>query len=730
MSALIDDLLARMTWEQKLFQLQIVWRQDAATQRDLARRGIGAQFWPASAAATNELQRIAVEESELGIPLLIALDVVHGQFTIFPTPLAQAASFDPDVAMVDGAISAAEARSNGVNWTFSPMVDVTRDARWGRVVEGFGEDVLLASRMTQAKVEGYQGGRLSDPTAVASCLKHFVAYGAAEGGRDYNTTDVSQRRLRETYLETFRVGVQDGAASVMASFNSLNGTPMHANRGLLTSVLKGEWRFDGVVVGDADGVAHLVDHGVAVDEKAAIALAIEAGIDVVMGGTLLVDERGAALLSPDELSATRVDDAVRRVLTLKERLGLFENPYIDETRAVAAARPADRSASRAAAERCVVLLQNDGDVLPITGGPRVLLAGPYARSTDHLGAWVQHFATPVSQTLADALALELPDADLDVVEGSGFFDVSESQLTHAVARAAEADVVVLAVGEPSTLSGEASSRADITLPAAQAELIRAVAATGTPVVVALATGRPLVTEDWIDDVAAVLVTWHLGTEGPAAIAAALSGRASPGGRLPMTFPRSVGQLPIHYDHESTGRPARTRGVILTNPSAEFAGPNNTDDYYTSKYLDLELGPRFDFGAGRGYTTFALSELSMDAAIGMAELEAGASLEVTVNVRNTGSRTGDDVVMLFVRDEVASVTQPVKRLRGFRRVALAPGQSTTVAFALTADDLRFWSDDGMRLLEPGGFAVWVEDGASRLDAHLEVENGPAAMRAAS
>ena len=254
MSARIDDLLARMTWEQKLFQLQIVWRQDAATQHDLARRGIGAQFWPASAAATNELQRIAVEESEFGIPLLIALDVVHGQFTIFPTPLAQAASFDPDVATVDGATSAAEARSNGVNWTFSPMVDVTRDARWGRVVEGFGEDVLLASRMTQAKVEGYQGGRLSDPTAVASCLKHFVAYGAAEAGRDYNTTDLSQRRLRGTYLETFRVGIARGAASVMAAFNSLNGTPMHAHRGLLTGVLKEEWGFDGVVVGDVDGV--------------------------------------------------------------------------------------------------------------------------------------------------------------------------------------------------------------------------------------------------------------------------------------------------------------------------------------------------------------------------------------------------------------------------------------------------------------------------------------------
>lgn len=710
MSALVEELLARMSWEQKLLQLQIVWRRDAAEQHDLARRGIGAQFWPPSAAAADALQRVAVEESELGIPLLIALDVVHGQFTIFPTPLAQAASFDPEVAAADARVSAIEARGNGVNWTFSPMIDVTRDARWGRVVEGFGEDVHLGSRFASAKVSAYQGAATD---GIASCLKHFVAYGAAEAGRDYNTTDVSRRRLREVYLETFRVGVAAGAASVMASFNALNGTPMHANAELLTGVLKNEWGFDGVVVGDAEGVAQLVDHGVAADERQAIALAIEAGVDVVMGGTLLVDEDGTALLSPADLSVPRVDDAVRRVLTLKERLGLFENPHAEGAPLV----DESRSAARIAAERCIVLLRNDGDVLPLGSGRRVMLAGPYAHSTDHLGAWVQHFATPVAETLADALTREL--GTIDVVEGSGFFAASAAQLAEAAAHARDADVVVLAVGEPSTLSGEASSRADISLPAAQRELIHAVAATGTPVVVLLATGRPLVVEEWIDEVAALLVTWHLGTEGPAAIAGALSGRVNPAGRVPMTFPRAVGQLPIHYDHESTGRAPRTGGSIPAFTDAEFAGPNNTDDYYTSKYLDLPLGPRFSFGAGFGFSRFALSDLILPAAVDLDALKAGTTIDVSVRVTNTGQVDGDDVVMLFFRDPVASLSQPVARLRGFERVTLAAGENRVVEFTLNADDLSFWTDDDRRLLEQGAFDIWVDDGTSRLEARLTV-----------
>ncbi|MDP9884538.1 beta-glucosidase [Sinomonas atrocyanea] len=717
----IEDLLSRMSWEQKLGQLQIVWRKDPAEQRALVKGGLGAVFWPPSAAATNELQRIAVEETELGIPLLIALDVVHGQFTIFPTPLAQAASFDPEVARSDARASAEEARAAGVNWTFSPMVDVTRDPRWGRVVEGFGEDVFLASGLAAAKVAGYQGSGLAEETTVASCLKHFVAYGAAEAGRDYNTTDISERRLRETYLETFRVGVEQGAASVMAAFNSLNGRPMHANRRLLTGVLKEEWGFDGLVVGDADGVAQLVDHGVAADEREAIRLAIEAGVDVVMGGTLLVDAEGTPLLSPGELSQERVDDAVRRVLRLKERLGLFDRPFVDESREATAATAERRATARGAAERCIVLLKNDPgrgrERLPLPPRGRILLAGPYARSLDHLGAWVQRFATPVAAGLADALAAELPGVDWDVAEGADFFDPSEEAVAEAVERAREADLVVLAVGEPSRISGEASSRSDIALPGAQSRLIQAVAATGVPVVVVLVTGRPLVVEDWIDRVDSVLCTWHLGLEAPAAIAAALSGRVNPGGRVPMTFPRAVGQIPIYHDHERTGRPPQLDGMVLPDEQAEFAGPNNTFDYYTSKFIDLPLGPRFDFGHGLSYTTFELSDLTVSPDRLREQDDGAGTAEVSVTVRNTGTVDGDDVVLLFVTDAVASVAQPVRRLRGYRRVALPAGGSARLSFTLAVDDLCFWADGTHRITEPGEFSITVSDGASTVSHPL-------------
>lgn len=725
MSVDIERLLERMTWEQKLLQLQILWCQDAVERDALVRRGLGATFWPPTPAAVDALQHIAVEQTELGIPLLIGLDVVHGHFTIFPTPLAQAASFDPQVAVDDARVSAVEARSHGVNWTFSPMADVTRDPRWGRVVEGFGEDAHLASAFAAAKVAGYQGARLAAPDSVASCLKHFVAYGAAEAGRDYNTTDVSPRRLRETYLETFRVGVAGGAATVMAAFNALNGHPMHAHRDLLTGVLKGEWGFDGVIVGDADGVAQLVAHGVAADERAAIALAFEAGLDVVMGGTALVDADGTPLLTPADVSSERIDDAVRRVLTLKDRLGLFDNPFTDAAAAVGST-PEHRALARRAAERSAVLLTNGG-ALPLPACGRILLAGPFARSLDHLGAWVQHFATPVGETLADALDREIPDVVWDVADGAEFMAIDDDTLADIVARAAAADLAVLALGEPSLLSGEAASRADITLPAAQRRLVHALADAGVRIVVVLVTGRPLVVEDWVDRVDALLCTWHSGTEAPAAIAAVLSGSANPGGRVPMTFPRAVGQVPIHHDHERTGRPPRTDGPLagpsaasFLDPATDLTGPNNTDDHYTSKFLDLPLGPRFAFGHGLSYTSFALDDLVVSHdTVTVDELHRDG-VDVTLVVHNIGARDGDDVVMLFVTDEVASLTQPVRRLRGFRRLPLGAGGSAQVAFHLTADDLSFWADDAKRLLEPGDFTLTVDDGTSSLTTRLRLE----------
>lgn len=710
----LDALLGRMSWADKLAQLQIIWRRDERDALALARGGVGALFWPQSAGHTNALQRAAVEESRHGIPLLIGLDVIHGQFTIFPTPLAQAAGFDVDVAAADAKVSAAEARSGGVNWTFSPMVDVTRDPRWGRVVEGFGEDPFVSSSFGAAKVRAYQGTDLSADDAVAACLKHFVAYGAAEAGRDYNTTDVSWRRLRETYLAPFRTGVVAGAASVMAAFNSLNGTPMHAHRRLLTEVLTDEYGFTGVVVGDAEGVAQLVPHGVANDEADAVRLSLSAGLDVVMGGSELA--RGdSALLEPSAVDGARIDEAVLRVLRLKQALGLFENPYTDVAAERTAPTPETLEVAQRAAERCAVLLKNDDAVLPVGRSTRrILLTGPYATSTDHLGAWVQHFGAGAG-TLAQALAAELPEAAWTISRGADFLEPSDAQIAEAAAAAQENDLVILAVGEPSAISGEASSRSDIRLPGAQERLVHAIADTGVPFLVLLVTGRPLVVEDWIDRAPAVLLTWHLGTRGPEAIARVVTGAVNPGGRVPMTFPRAVGQIPIHHDHENTGRPARTGGSLAVDRwDVGIQGPNNLDDYYTSKFLDLGRGPRFSFGHGLSYTTFAVEAASLSAsAISVADLRHGAVLTVSATVRNTGDRDGDDVVFAYLADPVASIAQPVQRLRGFRRVSVAAGGSTSVTFELGWEELGFWTDDSQYVVEAGELVVTVTDGG---DAH--------------
>ena len=710
----LEELLGRMTWVDKLAQLQIIWRRDDNEAIALARGGIGALFWPQSAERTNALQRAAVEQSVHGIPLLIGLDVIHGQFTIFPTPLAQAASFDPSVAEADARVSAAEARSGGVNWTFSPMVDVTRDPRWGRVVEGFGEDSFLASAFGAAKVRAYQGDDLAAADAMAACLKHFVAYGAAEAGRDYNTTDVSQRRLRETYLEPFRAGVAAGAASIMAAFNSLNGTPMHAHRRLLTDVLTEEYGFEGVVVGDADGVSQLVAHGIARDESEAVRLSLSAGLDIVMGGAQLVTD-GTPLIEPCAVEAARIDDAVMRILRLKKALGLFENPYTDAATERFAPTAETLQIAQEASERCIVLLKNDGALLPVSSGPRrILLTGPYATSTDHLGAWVQHFGAHAG-SLDHALSTALPGATWTVTPGAAFLEPSAEQIHEAAERAAENDLVIIAVGEPSSISGEASSRADIRLPGDQERLIHAIADTGVPFIVLLATGRPLVVEGWIDRAAAVLLTWHLGTRGPEAIARVVTGAVNPGGRVPMTFPRAVGQIPIHHDAENTGRPAQTGGSMAADRwDVGLQGPNNLDDYYTSKFLDLDRGPRFAFGHGVTYTSFRLDAASIGtSSISVDELRNGHRLKLGATVHNVGDRDGDDVVFVYLADPIASIAQPVRRLRGFRRVRVAAGGSAPISFELGRDELGFWNDENEFLVETGELVITITDGT---DSH--------------
>lgn len=722
----IESILASLTWEEKLNQVQITFKMTQEECLDAARSGIGALFWPGSAAQTNAVQRAAVEESAHGIPLLIGLDVIHGQRTIFPTPLALAATFDTALASTCAAVSAAEARSGGVTWTFSPMVDVSRDPRWGRVAEGFGEDPLLTARMGAAMVSGYQHERLDEPGTMVATAKHFIGYGAAEGGRDYNTVDMSDQRLQSVYLPPFAACVRAGAGSVMASFNTFNGRPVHANRRLLTGVLRDQLGFTGAVVGDASGVENLIPHGVAADLAEAATLSLTAGLDVEMGGHLYDDATrpdSPALLAPSPELEQRLDEAVRRVLALKMALGLFDNPYVDATAEITEPTAAHLDAALEAARRAPVLLTNDGTLPLRPGTRRILLAGPAATSTDHLGAWVQHFGTQPSQSLAGTLAAALSGQaeaagatapELTVLGGQDPLAVTEADC-EAVRRAAQdADVVVLALEEPSQLTGEATSRADLHLPGNQAALVQAAAQAGKPLAVVLMAGRPLVVEEWIDQPGAVLATWHLGTMGPQAIAEILTGAVSPSGRLPIAFPRHSGQLPATYDaHENTGRPAH-QGGTMTKPAFDMGldGPANLQEFFTSKYRDLPLGPRFALGHGLSYATFRYSPLTLSVSErNLADLDPDAADQVAatacLTVTNTGPVAGEHTVLLYTRDVQATLAPAVRRLAGFTRVSLGTGESATVELPVTSAQLALWDDDGTGWrVEPGTFEIWA------------------------
>lgn len=694
-SARVAELLRQMTPAEKLGQLQIVFRPQLEDAAALVRGGLGSVFWPQSAAASNALQREAVENTRLGIPILIGLDVIHGQRTIAPVPLGQAASFDPGMVEELARTAAREARSGGVNWTFSPMVDVSRDPRWGRVVEGFGEDVHLNAVMGAAMVRGYQGPDLAAPGTIAATAKHYVAYGQPEGGRDYNTVDVSSHRLRNVFLEPFRAAVDAGVAAVMASFNTVSGVPMHINRDLLTGVLKDEWGFGGLVVGDADGVANLLPHRVAETLDEAVRMAYAAGLDIEMGGSPTTSGWDAASLDP-----ARLDDAVARVLGVKEALGLFEQPYVDEAAELVEPTAESRAQARLAAGRSAVLLRNDG-TLPVARPARILLTGPYATSTDHLGAWTQAFSAR-STSIADALR-ERPDVEVVVSEGVSFFGDRSDDVDAVATAALESDVVVVCVGEPSSLSGEAASRSDLRLPGRQADLIRAIAGTGIPFVVVLCNGRPLVVADWIDQSPSVLEVWHGGTEAPAAIVDLLFGDQEPAGRLPMSFPRAVGQVPVHYAHENTGRPATVRGAMtLESVDVVLEGPANVAEKYTSKYLDLDLGPQFSFGHGSGYASFSYGSPRVSAA----EIGPDGAVALEVDVTNTSARSGDEVVQVYVEDLVASIAPPVRRLVAFERRTLDPGETATFTFSIGAEQLGFRLADGSLLVEPGVFVLHV------------------------
>jgi len=704
----IDSLLASMTLDEKLGQLNqlSVDNEPSAEQLALVRKGlVGSFFNLTGAAATHDAQHIAVDESRLHIPLIFGQDVIHGYRTVFPIPLGEAASWDPEAVQAAAHVAAREAAAAGVHWTFAPMVDIARDPRWGRIAEGSGEDPYLGSAMAAARVRGFQGKDPRAPDAVLATVKHFAAYGGAEGGRDYNTVDLSERTLREVYLPPYHAAIDAGAGSVMTSFNEIGGNPSTASPWLMTTLLRREWGFKGFVVSDWTAINELLNHGVAGSRADAGKLALEAGVDMDMVSRIYVNDL-PAVVRAGRIPMSVVNEAVRRVLRAKTALGLFDDPYhgatVDHERTVLLA-PEHRQLARRVAEESIVLLKNDGQLLPLGARARTIaVIGPLADDkTAALGSWPgrgdpQDAVNPLEGIKARA------GSGVSVVyaKGCGITDTTTAGFAEAVAAAKQADVAVLVLGEAGDMSGEAASRANIDLPGVQPQLLEAIHATGTPIVLVVMSGRPLTIPWAAEHVPAIVESWFLGVEDGSALAAVLFGDVSPSGKLPVTFPRAVGQIPLYYNHKNTGRPT---------------GP----DKYTSKYTDLPVTPLFPFGHGLSYTTFSYSDLRLSAP----RITPAGTLRASVTVTNTGSREGAEVVQLYVHDEVASVTRPVRALAGFRRVSLKPGEARTVEFQLGAKELGLYNKDMKFVVEPGKFRVFVGGSSvGGLEAEFEVAGG--------
>ncbi|GAB5536619.1 MAG: glycoside hydrolase family 3 N-terminal domain-containing protein [Rubricoccaceae bacterium] len=744
--AFVEDLLSRMTVEEKLGQLTQFTGQWAVTgpavpetgEEEIRAGRVGSFLNVYGADYTRQAQEVAVNESRLGIPLIFGYDVIHGFRTIFPVPLAEASSWNLDAAELSARIGAREAAASGLHWTFAPMVDIARDARWGRIVEGAGEDPYLGSRMAEARVRGFQGtslaGLASDTTLVATA-KHLAGYGFAEGGRDYNTTDMSERTLREVVLPPFHAAVDAGAQTLMSAFNEIGGDAATGSHYLFTDILRGEWGFDGFVIADYTAVRELIHHGVAGDNAEAGRRALHAGVDMSMVDGIYIRDL-PALVESGRLPMEVVDEAVRRVLRVKRRAGLFDDPFQygspEEEEALLLADE-HRAAAREVARQSMVLLKNDGDVLPLSLRLESLavIGALAADSVSAMGSWAGAGRWPETTPILAGIQAAIPHTVVryapgyPVIERVPFLQMIEQALSmdtsghdEAVALAEEADAVVLVLGEHRELTGEAASRTDITLPGAQLELARRViaAAGDKPVVVVLTNGRPLALTE-LDAIApSILETWHLGTEMGPAVADVLFGDHSPGGKLPVTFPHVTGQEPLYYNRKRTGRPHDVEGA---------------SDKYVSRYLDAPVEPLYPFGHGLSYTSFEYSETCVmhwgaqeingeegfvryDVCRDEPSIRIGMDrVEIALDVTNTGDRAGVEVVQLYVHDEVRQVTQPVQELKGFQRIELAPGETQTVTFTLSSEDLQFWGLDNAWTTEPGWFTVMV--GSSSLDA---------------
>lgn len=704
----VDALLLRMTLEEKVGQMSLANAGESYIHEYLAealRAGrVGGVLNEVDPRIVNELQRLAVEESRLGIPLLIGRDVIHGFRTVMPIPLGQAATWNPDLVMRSARVAAREAASRGINWTFAPMLDVCRDPRWGRIAESLGEDPRLASVLGVAMLRGFQGPDLRRSGAIAACAKHFVGYGAVEGGRDYAAASLGENELRNVHLRPFRAAVEAGVATVMTSFSEVDGVPVTANERLVRRILKDEWAFGGFVVSDWDSVRQLRIHGLTADDRESGREAVTAGVDMEMHGDAYVAHL-PALVQAGELDQDLIDAAVRRILRVKFQLGLFEKPYTDPAAFPPCADEAALATAREAALQSCVLLRNEHRVLPLSKAKLRSLAviGPLADAPDEqLGTWVfdgdpELSVTPL-QAIRDRAGERLEVRYLRAMETSrsrntGAFD-------EAAALAGQCDATVLFLGEEAILSGEAHCRADISLPGAQAELVARVRRAGKPVIAVILAGRPLTLANIVDQVDAILYAWHPGTMGGPAIADLLFGIESPSGKLPVSFPRMVGQIPIYCGHKNTGKPPSPDSVVHIDDIDPKARQLSLG--MTSFHLDAGYTPLYAFGHGLSYADFEYSSIRVSSD----EIRVGQPFNVRVDLRNTGQVAAEEVVQLYVRDLVGSVTRPVRELVGFRRVRLDPGQQVVVDFLLHTDDLAFYGRDQQLAVEPGEFLIWI------------------------
>jgi len=729
----VESILHRMTVEEKIGQLvqysagQPTGPGTGRTDYDdmIARGQVGSLFNVVDPHEINKYQKIAMEKSRLHIPILFGLDVIHGFKTEFPIPLGLASTWDPSIVERASRVAAMEASADGIRWTFSPMVDIARDARWGRMAEGAGEDPFLGSAMAAAYVRGYQGSRLDAPESIAACAKHYVGYGAAEAGRDYNSTEISEHTLRQFYLPPFHAAVEAGTASLMSAFNSLNGVPSTANAFTLKQVLRKEWGFRGLVVSDWNAVGELIPHGIAADGAAAARKAFLAGVDMDMVSSLYHDDL-QQIVSSGQATPAELDEAVRHVLRVKLALGLFDHPFVDEGAAAKALYHPDSIAlAQAAAERSFVLLKNangpDGKpLLPLaTAALNIAVIGPVGDDSSYPTGAPQGAGPRVS--LPAALAQRVGEGHVFRFKGVGILDGTDEEIAAAVAGAQKADIVVLTLGESPEMSGEAAARAHLGLPGRQQELLEAIVHTGKPVVLILFSGRPLTVPWAFEHVPAVIAAWLPGIAGGPALARTLFGEVNPSGKLVVSWPRSVGQEPLYYNHLNTGRPAGD--TDLSRP------PTDITSRYVSRYIDEQNTPQFPFGYGGSYTTFKYGTTTISTQrLSVAALNKGLTAEKSgdvvmtaeADVTNTGPRAGDEIVQLYIQLRGTSVAEPVRMLKGFQTVAIAPGETKKVKFELKAEAFAIWNDRNEFAAEPAQLKVWISpDSASGSGAEAEI-----------